>query len=784
MTESETTKKLNIIAGNLSAIAGIDKVNASLKQAQTEATKAGSALAQATKSNQLYELSKSADVSRVALGKMRAELLKIGATDDEIKKVALSIHRNYRNAVQEATEETKKLRRAAEDVKFGKNQIGDISTFSGSLGSVFSAGGSNAASELAGFAGDVTGSIEYLNLFKESVLSAGKAAAEGGGLVGNLAKGLQAAIPGLGAGAAGLGAIAAAAAPFVAVSASVVIALNNITEANRKMSESIAADNRARAEVQRSIAGGLTTDQARERVEELKRLLAAEQQILKENQEAEARARKAAEDQFGSFLGKVLYSRVQVSEEAEESVSQAITQASQAIKDYGAEIGQLETALGAGSTAIGDNLEATKKAKDEIGKLNTELDKSRQTAAALAQQQRDLNQAYLEAGFAISARRSVEDNRAREDRNKQATRDAILLNEQLEQQATQHANEMLAISKRADDAILAARQALTDKEAESVKQIAALQAQFRDDSAKAEAAYYLQRKRDTESYHRDRRRAEAAFEQSTLENLINNDIGSIVLDQRSFDLERKNARQDRRVSRRSGREDYELEKAEAEKAFQDKVKAINDELAEYTAATNAKIAQIEQQTTVDLANAATAFEQKQALDAAARERTNKWAQKDLELATARRAADRIQEDAQRLAAHQKALAQIQEKATAESLLIDGLIAKINQANSLLNSGTIIGGGNYTGAGGSQINTPPITSPVGPSTVKPFSPQFAGRNNPGGRGGGDQNGGATVVNVHIGAVGEVVTPSQLDAVVTMVVGATVAGIHRARNQRAG
>lgn len=709
--------------------------------------------------------------------------------------------------VGKETQAYKELAKAAEEAaaaktKFGREQLGDISTSLGSIGSVAGAFGGGASTEALRFGGDVAGALEYAGKFKQSILDAGKAAAESGGLLGSIASAAQKAKPGLDSSSAGLLAIGAAAAPIAATTVAIASFVGMLDQARQAAEKDIEVEKtRARllAEQAQALKDGDFSG-AQKMAEDARK----EINLLSAEKEAVLKLRDDAQKQYDSLASGDLIGRSYWRAEID-TFNSELDRLGNTITENSSTAAHLEAALKstAGQAAktseelkkqVAIDVDVAKKRLAEEEKLNKEYANSLATVAQLKQQQEDLNRTYRETSAAIIEQRKLEDARRNEDRAIAEKREQEDLDRALALQATQHADEMLAIAQRADDAILAARQSIVEKEIQTAKQAAALIAQYQADELKAVADFNKAQARQFEDYRKSRKRALEDQAASELEALIDNDIGAIITGRSRFKTDRRREREDFRDERARAREDFAAEREAAKAALDAKLADLATELTEYTNATNAKIAQIEAQKQADLLAAETAYQARLKLDEESRAIINQREEEDLALDASRRAQDRAAEDTARIVSHSLAMQQIAEKSAAETAIADGLLFKLQQVQTLLqqtSAGVLDQARNpskYTGAGGSQLTNPTSpaapskTKPIAPSNVIPISPQLSRRNDVGR--GGDGNGGLQITqNIN---VGEFVTPTQLEQVTNEVQKATVdgwvKGVMQARTQR--
>lgn len=695
---TDFTRKVSFTAGDKSGIATIQAAAIAAKGMQAEVAKAKTATAalndamvEINRKNQLDAAAKNAaryaqetGNARAAQLKLNAELTKMGATANEIRRVASAYDNELTRSINDAARAQERLNKG----KFGREQVGDLSTSLSAAASVGGAFGNGAGTEALRIGSDVTGFLEYGGRLKDAIKGAGEQAAASAGLVGNLATGLQAAVPGIGAAGAGLAAVAAVALPLAALTLGVTAWANSIKDAQKALDEQTAAAVKAQADIRRDIAGGLSSADAKKRVDELKRLLEAEQNIKADNLADEARAIEAARKQGGVF-GDLLYSSVQQWSKTEQAVTDNITSATDNINKYSAEIAELESAVKAGATAENDRALAVQKATADLKTAESELTTVRQQhGAAIAQlsaQESSLNEQYTRSVIARSAARGLADSREKQDRDIADKTRADNLARQLAQDAIAHNKNLETIAKRGADAILAARADLAKRESDAVKQITAIRDAYRADEIKAQAEFAKSQRRELEKFRLDQKRLESAYKRSQLENLINNDVTGAILDRDAYRTDRRENRQDFRTGRRSSREDFDEQRQAAFEASQERIAEIQRELEEYRLATAAKIAQIETQTALDLASAQTAFDEKLRLDQERRDIEEQRETAALKLKLDRRAEDRRNEDALARAAHLSNVDRITELKIAQETALNTAIAKANEFKNVVES---------------------------------------------------------------------------------------------------
>ncbi len=721
MANQDIKRKFELLGDSSGAVKAVTdfvehvgKAETALKDATKEGRQLGSALEDAIKSNRLYELSKSADVRRAALAKMRAELVRVGATDDEIKKVALSIHRNFRNGIQDATEDVRKLNTEIKEVgsaDFGRESIGDVSTFGSSVASVLGAGGQNVGSELFAFGGDFAGVLEYTGKFKDAVVTAGNAAFENEGAFTKLSTTIFTAIPGISGTAAGLTAMALAAAPFVAAGAAVVGAILLVTSAYEEQKR--IAQEAAEASLQGLDAETKARFLAqRARFDELKELQAAEEEAAAlasatyvAQYEELQRLSKSTVGELVKEFGGMAYATAEI-----DRLKTAVKESGAASDQARAKYEGVKAVTEEYSDQIQRHTEFTERqtsATGEAGKAEEDLAKAREDhAKAIEQLNAQEEQAfadYLKRQRETSASRVTADNREREDRNRALERQQADLDAELAKQAEAFEAQQTAIAERGAAAILAIRDDLAKREADALTKIADLRAKAAEEDQKALLKYQKERARAEEDFRRNQDRARESYEQSQLDAILNNDVAAFLSNRTSFRTDRRRNREDFRTEGGRAFEDFEEERAARQAALEARIAEINTELEAYRAAQLAKIAEIEIQTAKELELNQLAYEEKLRLDADARKITNEREAEDLRIRAERRSADRILEDQKASEALTSTLAKIDTQRIAQNAALDAAIVKAQQFKAVIDSIAFSGGGGvYTGSGGSQL----------------------------------------------------------------------------------
>jgi hypothetical protein len=449
-----------------------------------------------------------------------------------------------------------------------------------------------------------------------------------------------------------------------------------------------------------------TTEDAAKTLEQAQRDLETARQQLAEIEGARDKAFIGAQRQFDDFTARFLFGVADITgafgdltakeKELRESIIASeltVTRLSAGLKDNAFAFGDFRKVAE----------DAANKLQDAEKELATARAQAAETTKRLDEETRRLNQSYLEQGFAISARRVLQEKREKEDRAIAAERAAEDLARALERREAEHKKNMLAIQERGNKAIADAQKALADREAQAAKDIAAIRDEANRAELKAIDEFNRERARLEEDFRTAQKRALEDFKDAQADAILENDVDAFLRNRRDFRKDRKRSREDFRTEEDRATEDFERER-EAERAATDaRIADIQRELEEYRLATAAKIAEIQAQTAEELRLAQEAYDERLKLDTEERDILNKRADEDLKLALARRNEDQMAEDAARIRAHNEALGRIESQRVATNTALDQAIAKVNAlrvAASLLTSfSSLIPGGSKSFAGG-------------------------------------------------------------------------------------
>lgn len=320
-----------------------------------------------------------------------------GKTDKSFDNVASSMG-DYRNVVKQSigdiakqkrtvsdnTEEFGKQKRVLEDLEQQLNAIDEqyskTSQLVGQAGDVGSAG-RTIGGAIGAFGGDAGGKIEsaisalselpdtleaiprlqdsFKALPKIAALTADKLG------LGGVAGSMQTLIPGLSAGTAGTLALAGAALAIAAPIAAVVLAMKQYNDAAEAQKKVLTATIDANKNLREDIASGLTSDEAQQKLEELKRQRDSEQQGLSRLETAYS----SMEKQLGVAAGVV-----KLFDSREQALADSIDSGRASVADYDAQIKALEGALNSGTLASNDAAVSEEELADARKKAATEID--------------------------------------------------------------------------------------------------------------------------------------------------------------------------------------------------------------------------------------------------------------------------------------------------------------------------------------------------------------------------------------------------------------------------
>lgn len=701
---TDFNNRVNFTAGDKSGVATIIAAANAAKGMKDEVSKARSAtatlndaMAELAHQNKLAAIARDAAKyaaetgnARAAQLKLNAELTKFGATANEIRNAARAYDREFTKAVKDATRATERQRQEQDRLNDSFNRIdqlnsdtrrrsglyGDIDTSIGAVRGLVDSASPGAGAGLTVIQ-DIFAAKEAIDNLKAPMQflreNAGKAA------IGLLS---------LGGAALAIAALGFAIAQLQAAFAAAAKAAKEVTE--RQL---------ANAQAQREINDLLSEGQF-EAVQKRAQDALKEQTNLQADLANLERRRAELQTQYdqADLVGKAgLRQQIddvtaQIAEKGGE-VQSAIEQTAVAFTALDSSLGQSAKTAEQYTKAVADFVQADTERKQAA-------EQTAAAVAALTAQEDELRSALearraeQQAALELQRQRDAEDatrNKARSDRDREIaeSRAAEDLNKQLEAQAQAHKNNLLTIEKRAADAIIAARQALADREAQAFKQIADAQAAYQQKQAEDLRKFQADQKRALEDFQRDEQRARQDYRRSQLENLINNDVTAAILDEQSFKTDRRRGRQDFRTDRGRQREDFDTEQQKAFEALQERIAGIQQELEAFRVATAEKIIQIEAQKIADLEAAQFAFEEKLRLDQEARdlqaerEKADRARQllddiEDRNIKMQRDAADRATIQEREDAALNEQLGRIQTQKDAQIAALDTLILKTEE----------------------------------------------------------------------------------------------------------
>lgn len=276
-----------------------------------------------------------------AVADLNKKLKELGASKDEIASAASAFESartgGGSNVLARAGSELRALPSTQTGLGFGTDAIGNVLRLSGAL------------TEVAGKSVLTTAAIETLT-------------------------------PRLGAQAAATLGAAAPIALFVAGFGAIAIALKSLTDATGQNAEAITAYAEAQRELNADIVQGLTTEEAKKKIEELNEARRLEQELLDKNKAAYAAFEKQATDagtsidDFGSTLSKIVFGANAVGDVAkaisadEQAIADNIAASEKNIESFAASADTLNVALESGRLAANDAAEAEKKLADERSK--------------------------------------------------------------------------------------------------------------------------------------------------------------------------------------------------------------------------------------------------------------------------------------------------------------------------------------------------------------------------------------------------------------------------------
>lgn len=629
--------------------------------------------------------------------KVQKELIRLR----EIGAQVVEKEERSQRAVTRELERQEQLRRS-----FSTQAAGDLSSgLSATRALTSTLGGGGALTGALELGDDAFQLIEYLPRLKDGLGQlAGSAAAAAGGVVPLVAS--------LGAVGVALGAVA--------------LAFDAFQRQAQEGADQLKRTIEARIAIDREIASGLSTEDARKRLEELQRLRAADAANLE--------LLTSKYRQFEQIAGPVIGTIAKAISPEEETLATSIDNLRNQIKDTDAEIISLERALNAGATTANDTAAEEQKLADARKRT---LDVIKQLEA----QQQSLIDSYRAQQKVLTENRTLQDDRRAEDEATRAARAERDLNRALELEAQAQQRRLLSIAQQGSQRLIDLERATADRRAQAARQITKLQADFERERVKAE-----------ERFNRDRERALRNQRASELDAIIENDITALILGRRQFGRSDADAR-----------EDFDVDRQERAEALRIRIDEINAELAEFQQAQAVKRAEIQAQTAAEIELAKQEYAEKQRLDAETREIRRRDEEEDRQ-----RARDRLEEDRRiedRRAAEQlsKQMADIETKRIAEVRALGDVIAATGRVRQAAAEITYLLSGrtgtpfNRHLSSGTALSSPapalPMSTPTNSYMSTPLPPP-------------SMSGGMTV-NISNNAFGNVATTDTLQQVVKAI-----------------
>lgn len=469
-------------------------------------------------------LAREVGLTNAVIDGLAADLARIGASDAEIQRVTRSIA-GMADEAQRAQGSTSRV-----------NALGGTDRGFSSLSALTRGLGATGAGEAAGLVADIAGAAEQLPLLKDSIVALGPA-----GLVA----------------AAAVGAVGLAFAKMNADLEPARRALDAALEANRAYYE--------------FLAGGGTTEQAQERIDELKRLADVERQIIADNNAAIEAAFRGAADTGGDFLARLAF---QIGD-ADDKVTTSTDQASKSLAAYEGEIRRLEAGLNTGATAVND-LAASEEALAE---------RRKEAAEKIAQLEAQRVELVSAAG---DAQQTIED-----DRRIRAERAGEDLNRALEDQSVTHSARLEAIAAQGQARLEQIKAQGNDRLAQADEQLARLQQSLADvtsrlnaDRARIDRDFMASERAAVERFRQEEERADAAYNKARVRRL--EDLNSELLDaEQSNDVVRFLA------AKRRGEQDLRRLAVDSDDATRARQEAFDEARAQADAQRQQRLADLE-----------------------------------------------------------------------------------------------------------------------------------------------------------------------------------------------
>lgn len=441
---------------------------------------------------------KQADVAKKAIESGKGfdvaakELKKLQKAQRDAASVISALSGDFANQEGDVERATRALEAYEDRLKAVQNSGADLS---GDLAS--SSGGLRGAADAltGGNSGALGGGLELTEAFadlgefvprlKSQIGTLGDVMREGDSAASKMVTGLGDGISAVTGMSAGTASFAAVALPVAAILAGAAVALHGFSKAMEAQRVQVEAAANALVDTNRSIAEGLTSDEAEAELERLEALRAAEVQSIQELESAYEGIQEGLDEQLGVFSG-IVGAGVRAFDSREQQLADTIRDSQSTVQGYDAEIRRLNEALDNGELAANDTATAETELADtrmdEMARVQAQQEQAANRAAQLFSQYDDI--------VANSAQRQA-------DSAEIAAVQADIDRENQLQKEADHNDKLASIRESGQQRIRDLESEITGLGQARQKELASIQAKGSADLSKLQADY---QKRTQDSY--------------------------------------------------------------------------------------------------------------------------------------------------------------------------------------------------------------------------------------------------------------------------------------------
>ncbi len=617
----------------------------------------------------------------------------------------------------------------------GADLSGDLA---GSLGGLRGAAGAVGLGGATSPAFDIAQSFADLGEFapklKVQLEGVGAALSAGASVASTFAGNAGTAIAGFTGISASLGTVLAVAAPVALAIGGVALAFKNFQDQAQKQADQLNAIIDARRQVGQDVAGGLTTEQAQAQITALERQRQAEQDLLV--------AQQTAYDSAIAQLG-LLGGLAQQIAPQEQALADQIQASKDAIAGYDSSIAALSSQLDSGAIAANDTAVAESElAKTREQEAQAAIQQAEQSAARVAQ----LNQQISD----LNTNRAIQESNAAQ--TNALERKFAQQDEKAETAA--HFQALADITAQGQAKIEAIQGELNQLPIQQAQALAEIQAQGNEKLKATQDEYFKSQIEATQDFAKSQSRiasdtAKAAkrLAEDIADNLADaarsNDVVAFLKIQRDGQKDLRRNAEDAKESEKRATEDFIQAQEKERQAFNEKqaatLKGIADEKAKQLQAFAEKKQALEAQIQQERANTQAAIANAQARYQASEAQEAQAAARD-----AQRLALRQQQEE---AAYQRQIAAIQSRINSENSLYSTISAGLSRVTA-----------QAAALGASKTATSGKSSYFGSSSSGSISYK-----SPYEKGGFSKSSGGTTLNISMNnTIGDIATASQVSA----------------------